>query len=292
MVLGQAMGLNILVVDDAAFVRDAIKRVIRQFAADIQIFEAVDGRKAMSVMKGNRIDLILSDWEMPEVSGEELLQWVRAHPSYGETPFVMVTSRGDRDNVVVAVSSGVNDYLTKPFTPDELKLKLIKQFKRIGYTPKRAGASSGTHASSVGVLTGSAKPIATKPTAASGGSLAALTGGAAQAAQPKKAPAASGNFDGKAVLRFPECQCDVLVKELSLQAMAGIMKRPDPIPRLFEQAAVDLEDAKGEIIGRLNAYVHSMQAGEPRPGTERIRITVRFVDNDPAKFEALSKAIT
>ncbi|WNO09268.1 response regulator [Teredinibacter sp. KSP-S5-2] len=286
------MGLNILVVDDASFVRDTIKRTIRQMAADIHLFDAIDGKKAVSVMKANQIDLILSDWEMPEMSGEELLQWVRSHPSYYETPFIMVTSRGDRNHVILAVKAGVNDYLTKPFTPEELKHKLAKQFKKMGYSPKRSRLDQATHASSVDVLTGGATKakLAGATQQKNKVVVAAGFGKPKPAAKPKPAPV--GNFTGKAVLRFAKSQVPLEVREVSLQALAGTMPRPESVPSVFDQAAVDLVDKDGNMIGRLNAYIHSVQATEPRPECKLLRVTVRFVDNDPAKFEALSKAIT
>ena len=67
------MALRILIVDDAAFVRDTIKRTLRRFLQDVEIFDANNGHRAIAALKANKIHLILSDWEMPEMSGEELL---------------------------------------------------------------------------------------------------------------------------------------------------------------------------------------------------------------------------
>ena len=81
------------------------------------------------------------------------------------------------------------------------------------------------------------------------------------------------------------------IKEISLQAMSCTLPRPDLLPNLFEQAAVDLQNGQGEIMARLNAYVHSLVAVTPSPDSTAIRIIVRFVDQDPAKMEVLSKLI-
>ncbi len=286
------MGLNILVVDDAGFVRDTIKRTIRQYATGVTIFEAVNGKRAVAAMKANKIDLILSDWEMPEMSGEEFLQWVRAHPTYCETPFIMVTSRGDRSHIMLAVNAGVSDYLTKPFTPEEFKHKLAKQFKRLGFSPKQAPSPGGIAAASIDVLTGGGGRKA-KPSNAEPQVVAATGFGKPQIKSQAKPVARKANsFDGKANLRFANTMCEIVVQDLSLQAVSGTMERVENMPRVFDQAVVDLESLSGEVIGRLNAYVHAVQAGELRPNTNKVKIALRFVDNDPNKFEALSKVIS
>lgn len=95
--------LKALVVDDASFVRDLVKRTVRQRFPVIDTTDAQNGRRAQSLMSRTTFDLILCDWEMPEMSGLELLQWMRQQPQYEKTPFIMITSRGDKDHVVEAV---------------------------------------------------------------------------------------------------------------------------------------------------------------------------------------------
>ncbi len=283
------MAFRVLVVDDASFVRDTIKRNLRPLIPDVEIIEAIDGRKAVSAMKTNVVDLILSDWEMPEMSGEEFLRWLRAQPGHESTPFIMVSSRGDRDHVIAAVNSGVSDYLTKPFTPEELHKKVAKQLKRVGYRPPgRASAAAQSGFSSLDVLTGSKKATIEKPREVRS---AAGFGKPAPKAKPAVARGGKASFQGRAFLRFPNSSSECEIRELSLQALNGVMERPDKMPAVFDQAAVDLENAKGEAMARLNGYVHAVLASEPRPDSQRLKITVRFVDNDPEKFEALSKAI-
>src|SRR5690606_16921667 len=97
------MAIRILVVDDASFIRDMLKKHLRDRLPGVEVFDAVDGNRALAVMKTQAIDLILSDWEMPNMSGEELLRAVRANPGSATTPFIMVTSRGDRSYVIKAV---------------------------------------------------------------------------------------------------------------------------------------------------------------------------------------------
>lgn len=273
------MSLKVLVVDDASFVRDTIKRTLRETLAQVEFQDAPDGRRAMSLLRNNQYDIILSDWEMPEVSGEELLKWVRTEYSNPAIPFIMISSRGDRSHIVKAIESGVSDYLGKPFTADELRKKLSKQLKKIGYkeTPRAAASTGGF--GSLDVLTGgraAATETEGKP----------LFGQAAKVAAPKKQ-----GFQGKAQLRFADATCQCMVRELNLESLTGFMVRPDNIPTLFDQAVVDLENSQGEAMARLNAYIHSLTAVENNPETNKLKIVVRFVDNDPKKFEIISSAI-
>lgn len=273
------MPLKILVVDDATFVRDMIKRTVRQMVPDVQLLEAPDGARAIGVIKSKKPDLILSDWEMPEMSGDDLLKWVRENEPSATTPFVMITSRGDRNHVMSAVNAGVSDYLSKPFTAEELTRKIGKQLKRLGYqTPSRtsqANTNRGMAFASVDVLTGGkTEQTQSKP------------------ATPKAAPKSSVNFNGTAYLRFPHISCSCTIKDLSLQALNGIMERPDIIPTVFDQAAVDIIAPSGEVMARMNAYIHAISAAEPNAETDKVRIIVRFVDQDPAKLEVLSQLIS
>jgi len=283
------MSFRVLVVDDASFVRDTIKRNLRPLIPNVEIFEAPDGRKAMSLVKTKNIQLILSDWEMPEVSGEEFVKWLRQEEAFQKIPFIMVTSRGDRDHVMAAVTAGVSDYMTKPFTPDELHKKVAKQLKRLGYKlPKQSSANQGGFGSADILTGGGAKKASVqKPREIRS------TNVFAKPAAPKPAAAKSkSSFKGKAYLRFANnlvCDCDI--RDLSLQALSGTIPRPETIPTLFEQASVDLESATGEALARVNCYVHAIFAADPRPDASTLKITVRFVDNDPEKFEVLSKAI-
>lgn len=293
------MAIRFLVVDDATFIRDMVKKQLRDRIPGAEVYDATDGNRAVSQLKKQRVDVILSDWEMPGMSGEEFLQWVRGEEAFKDTPFIMVTSRGDKDHVVKAIQSGVSDFITKPFTSDELLKKVTKQLAKIGKSPKDAikSASSGSDVgfASVEVLTGGAK-AAPKPVAKPAmDSVAALTGGAPAAAPKpavksaaKKAPKKSAKT--KAQLRFPNTTCACVVRDMSLQALSGLMQRSDPLPGLFEQAVVDIETEGGDVA-RVNGYLSSIAAGENKVDTNIIKVTIRFVDNDPEKFEALSKFI-
>lgn len=309
------MGIRFLVVDDATFIRDMVKKQLRDRIPGAEVYDATDGNRAIAQLKKQRVDVILSDWEMPGLSGEEFLKWVRTEYEFKETPFIMVTSRGDKDHVVKAVQAGVSDFISKPFTSDELLKKTTKQLAKIGKSPKDAfkAASSGKDVgfASVDVLTGgasAASKVTTNQVKPASGSLAALTGGGTTNAAAAKSTLTSGvkapvnkppagkppikkkSAKTKAQLRFANATCACVVRDVSLQALSGLMQRCDPLPTLFEQAVVDIETDAGDIA-RVNGYLSSIAAGENKVDTNIIKVSIRFVDNDPDKFEALSKFI-
>ncbi|WP_439134784.1 response regulator [Pseudomaricurvus sp.] len=268
------MALRFLVVDDASFIRDMVKKQLRDRIPGAEVYDANDGNRAIAQLKKQRIDVILSDWEMPGMSGEELLRWVRSDDTYKTTPFIMVTSRGDKSFVVKAIQAGVSDFITKPFTSDELTKKTVKQLAKIGKSPKDAIKTAGS---------GDRVAFA---------SVDVLTGGGGAEKKPEAAaakPAAKKAAKAKAQLRFATVTCPCVLTDMSLQAVNGLMQRQDNLPALFEQAAVDIEI--GQEVARLNGYLHSIAAGDNKVDTSIIKFTVRFVDNDPEKFEALSRFI-
>lgn len=280
------MTLKVLVVDDATFVRDMIKRTVRQLVPNVELLEAQDGARAQGIIKSKQPDLILSDWEMPEMSGEALLRWVREQPQFVSTPFVMITSRGDRNHVMAAVQAGVSDYLSKPFTAEELTRKIGKQLKRLGYQTTSSGpANRGLAFSSIEVLTGGRASPAAATTVAPAGAHNTQVGEQVQNPPTEGKP---DKFKGRAFLRFPHTTCAYELLETSLQALCGTVERAQILPTVFDQAAVDLLDESGTALARLNCYVHSISACEPSSEAARVRIIVRFVDQDPAKLQALS----
>lgn len=285
------MGIRILVVDDATFIRDMIKKQLRDKIPGVEVLDAPDGARAMAQLKGQAVDLILSDWEMPNMTGAELLTAVRAMPHDGTIPFVMISSRGDRNHIVKAIELGVSDYLTKPFSAEELLKKVFKQLKLAGKMPAQAVRTASTQGiafASVDVLTGGStapKTAAPKPV----NPFATISAGA----KPDiKAVDVAKTAKGKAQLRFANNRTFAcVIREMSLQMMSCLMQRTDELPTIFDQAVVDIETGDGSSVARVNGYVHSIQAGESRPETNVVKIVIRFVDNDAEKFETLSKYI-
>lgn len=119
--------MKVLVVDDFATMRRIVKNVLRQLGFE-NITEADDGETAVRKLESERIDFIVSDWNMPKMSGLELLKWVRAHDEFKDLPFLMVTAEAQKENVLEAVKAKVSNYIVKPFTADTLAEKIDKIF--------------------------------------------------------------------------------------------------------------------------------------------------------------------
>jgi two-component system, chemotaxis family, chemotaxis protein CheY len=120
------MDSDILVVDDSAAIRKILTRVLRQTGMAIQtIHEAGDGQDALEVMAQHRIDLVLSDINMPKMDGLQLLASLKASPQWQNIPVVMITTEGGETKVAEAVKLGAAGYVRKPFTADQIKEKLV-----------------------------------------------------------------------------------------------------------------------------------------------------------------------
>ena len=120
---------NVLVVDDMSSVREIVMRSIRGMGFE-HIIEAADGNEAFEALQTAVIPvgLIISDWNMPVCSGLEFLKRVRTHPTTKTIPFMMLTSESEKDQIIGAIKAGVNGYILKPFTPDDL-VQRIKAMK-------------------------------------------------------------------------------------------------------------------------------------------------------------------
>jgi two-component system, chemotaxis family, chemotaxis protein CheY len=118
-----AAALKVLVVDDQASVR-AMTRIALEKLGIRMIHEAENGQVALATAMAQPIDLIISDYNMPEMDGVGLLRAVRGHLQIRKVPFILVTGRGDRELVVKAAQAGVNNYIVKPFDEATLRQKL------------------------------------------------------------------------------------------------------------------------------------------------------------------------
>ena len=118
-----AIAMKVLVVDDQNSVRQMTRITLEQLGIRL-IHEAENGRVAMETASVQPIDLIISDYNMPEMDGLGLLRAVRGHPAVRKVPFILLTGRGDRELVVKAAAAGVNNYLVKPFTAEILRQKI------------------------------------------------------------------------------------------------------------------------------------------------------------------------
>jgi two-component system chemotaxis response regulator CheY len=121
--------LDVLIVDDSAAIRKILQRVLRQAEIPIgSVFEAGDGVEALSVLAAKSVGLILSDINMPNMDGLELLSKVKANESWKKLPMVMVSTEGSQAKVLEAVGLGAAGDVRKPFTAEQIKEKLASFF--------------------------------------------------------------------------------------------------------------------------------------------------------------------
>jgi two-component system, chemotaxis family, chemotaxis protein CheY len=119
------MALDVLIVDDSAAIRKILQRLLRQTDFNFgEIFEAADGTEALTSLKKNKIGLVLSDINMPNMDGLQLLSHLRGMEQYKQVPVVMITTEGGQNKVMEAVQLGASGYVRKPFTAEQIKARL------------------------------------------------------------------------------------------------------------------------------------------------------------------------
>lgn len=122
--------MKILVVDDFSTMRRIIKNLLRDLGFT-NTDEADDGNTALPMLQTGKYDFLVTDWNMPGMTGIDLLRNVRADDNLKTLPVLMVTAEAKRDQIVAAAQAGVNGYVVKPFTAAVLKEKIDKIFERI-----------------------------------------------------------------------------------------------------------------------------------------------------------------
>lgn len=123
--------MKILVVDDFSTMRRIVKNLLRELGFE-NVMEADDGLTALPLLeKAGDFDFVVSDWNMPGMTGINLLREIRSNPSLASTPVLMITAEAKRENIIEAVEAGVNGYIVKPFTAATLQDKIGKVFARI-----------------------------------------------------------------------------------------------------------------------------------------------------------------
>lgn len=123
--------MRILVVDDFSTMRRIVKNVLKQLGFET-IDEAEDGQQAFSKLQGGGYGFMVTDWNMPNLDGFELLKKVRADAALKDLPILMVTAEAEKDKVILAIQAGVNNYIVKPFTAEVFKEKMDKIFEKLG----------------------------------------------------------------------------------------------------------------------------------------------------------------
>lgn len=284
--------VNVLVVDDAPFIRDLVRKCLRNAFPGMTIDDAVNGRKAMALLGKEAFDLVLCDWEMPEMSGLELLTWCRQQPELKNLQFIMVTSRGDKENVIQAIQAGVSDFVGKPFTNEQLLTKVKKALSKIGkldsvMSSGPARINSAFANDSLNALT-AGKPEVAKITAPAAAPAPARPLVSAAAPAPAT-PAPTGRGQGQ--LRLASGMQACVIKALSLKEALLVVRRGETLPQVLEGAVLNLEQGENAEVARLNGYLHAVVALEPKPDSDWLQLTFKFVDQDAQKLDYLSRLI-
>jgi DNA-binding response OmpR family regulator len=279
--------IKILIVDDASFMRDIVRKGVRSVYPAFVTKEAADGSQAKSILSQEDFDLILCDWEMPKMTGEELLGWLRTEGPKSDTPFVMITSRGDKDHVVKALELKANNYIVKPFTNEKLAdviTKLLSQsldmkadeLRRLGAVASTA-MSPGTN-DAMSLLTAGTSKNNRNSTAANANS-------SEKGVRPREQSIAQ--------LRWKDLKTKCLIKEINMNSMTAVIRGDNNIQSIMEPVVFDLVTNGGQDISRINAYIYQLQAREANAESEFVNITIRFVDgNDPDKSAHLERYIS
>lgn len=119
------MAYNVLIVDDSTPMRAVIKKVVKASGFNAgHFFEASNGREALEILNAEWLDLVLTDYNMPNMDGLELLEEMQKDATFKSIPVVMITTEGSRQRVEEFLEKGALEYIKKPFTPDEIKQKL------------------------------------------------------------------------------------------------------------------------------------------------------------------------
>jgi two-component system chemotaxis response regulator CheY len=119
------MAYNILIVDDSTPMRSVIKKIVKASGFSVgQFFEAANGREALNILNQEWLDLVLTDYNMPDMNGLELVEEMNKDDNLKSIPTVMITTEGSRERVEEFMAKGITDYIKKPFTPEQIKQKL------------------------------------------------------------------------------------------------------------------------------------------------------------------------
>lgn len=122
--------IKILIVDDFSTMRRIVKNLLNDLGYT-NTHEADDGKTAWPMLQSGNFDFVVTDWNMPGMTGIDLLKAIRSDARIGQTPVLMVTAEAQRDQIIEAAKAGVNGYIIKPFTAVTLKEKLDKIFQRV-----------------------------------------------------------------------------------------------------------------------------------------------------------------
>jgi two-component system chemotaxis response regulator CheY len=121
------MAFNILIVDDSMTVRRTLAKVVGLCDLDVgDLLQAANGREALELLQGHWVDLVLSDLNMPEMNGVELIEQMAADPMLQSVPVVVISTEGSRERIDQLVESGIRGFVRKPFTPEQVREVIIE----------------------------------------------------------------------------------------------------------------------------------------------------------------------
>ena len=120
----------VLVVDPSKQIVSIVSRMLKEQLKFGHVISSTNSKEALNIIRDEHIDWVISDWEMPEVSGLDLLKVIREGKDTAEVPFILMSARADKESLVEAVSAGISDYIAKPFSPAKL-LEKLKRFTNL-----------------------------------------------------------------------------------------------------------------------------------------------------------------
>lgn len=123
--------MSILVVDDFPTMRRIVRSLLKELGYT-NVEEAEDGQDALAKLRGGSFDFVVSDWNMPNLDGLEMLKQIREDDELKALPVLMVTAEAKKENIIAAAQAGANGYVVKPFTSATLEEKLNKIFEKLG----------------------------------------------------------------------------------------------------------------------------------------------------------------
>ncbi|MFC0179398.1 chemotaxis response regulator CheY [Thorsellia kenyensis] len=123
--------LRFLVVDDFSTMRRIVRGLLKELGYN-NVEDAEDGVDALNKLKAGNFDFVVTDWNMPNMDGLELLKTIRADPKFANMPVLMVTAEAKKENIIAAAQAGASGYVVKPFTAGTLEEKLTKIFEKLG----------------------------------------------------------------------------------------------------------------------------------------------------------------
>lgn len=119
--------MTILIVDDMSTMRRIVRNILKQLGFN-NVVEAENGKEALDKIRQGKFGFVVSDWNMPEMTGIDLLRAIRADASLKHIPVLMITAEAQKENLIEAVKAGVSNYIVKPFTAETLQDKMNKIF--------------------------------------------------------------------------------------------------------------------------------------------------------------------